>query len=283
MKQSDDNKFIPMTSVTSGKETTVKEDLHYFTNQIVNVIFVGKAGSKDWVMIDAGMPESAGEIMEAAEKLYGKNSRPQAIMLTHGHFDHVGSIVELLEKWNVPVYAHPLEIPFLTGKESYPEPDPTVEGGLLAKISSYYPNEPTDISEVIQEFPKDNSVPGLPEWIWIHTPGHSKGHVSFFRASDKSLIAGDAFVTVRQDSFYRVLFQKKEMNGPPRYLTSDWRAAERSVAELTTLDPEMAICGHGPHMQGAELKQALINLSKNFKEIALPDQGKYVPKKDDGD
>src|SRR5699024_6314002 len=114
---------------------------------------------------------------------------------------------ELLEVWQVPVYAHELELPFLTGEKSYPEPDSTVEGGLLAKISPMYPNDPINIGSAVQALPENEEVPGLKGWRWIHTPGHSPGQVSLFRESDGVLIAGDAFITVRQDSFYNVLLQ----------------------------------------------------------------------------
>ena len=279
MKQSDDNKFIPMTSLTGGKETEVKEDIAFYTDQIVNVVFIGKPGDDNWILLDTGMPKSGDDIKEAAEKRFGRNKKPSAILLTHGHFDHVGGIVDLINEWKVPVYAHPLEFPYLVGSKEYPEPDPTVEGGLLAKLSSVYPHEPIDISEVLEKLPDDHSVPFLSDWIWIHTPGHSPGHVSYFRKEDKALVAGDAFITVRQSSFYKVLLQKKEINGPPRYLTTDWQAAWTSVKKLAALDPEIAVCGHGPHLKGEELKQDLDKLAREFDHIAIPDHGKYV---DDG-
>lgn len=264
-----------MTSVNAHKGSSVADDIYYYTNQIVNIVFIGKPGSSDWILVDAGMPKSADEIIEVAEERF-PNQPPRYILLTHGHFDHVGSIVKLLEKWRVPVYAHPSEFPFLTGQRDYPEPDPGVEGGLLAKISAYYPNESIDIAAVLQTLPPDHSLPGLPEWQWIYTPGHSPGHVSFFRQRDRVLIAGDAFITVRADSFYKVLVQKKEVNGPPRYFTTNWQDAKQSVIQLNQFRPAIAVTGHGEAMQGEELETGLARLVDNFDELALPSHGKYV-------
>ena len=281
MHQSEDNHIIPMTSVSAGKGREVKPDLFYYTNQIVNVIFVGLPDSGSWTLVDAGMPHSGHNIIGAVEERFGRGAKPDSIVLTHGHFDHVGSIVHLLEKWgNIPVYAHPLEFPFLTGQQAYPEPDPTVEGGMLAKISKIYPHEPINIEPVLLPLPIDGSVPGLQEWRWIHTPGHAPGHVSFYRGSDKSLIVGDAFVTVKQDSLYKVLIQKEEVHGPPPYLTTDWPSARESVRKLAALDPALVITGHGTHMEGEELRTGLQELSERFDELALPKYGKYVNDQD---
>jgi glyoxylase-like metal-dependent hydrolase (beta-lactamase superfamily II) len=273
MKQSSDNKSIPMTSFASGTGHEIRKDIYYYTNQIVNVVFVGDANG--WVVIDAGMPNSAAELIAVAENRFG-NQKPSAIILTHGHFDHVGNVVELVERWKVPVYAHPLEFPFLKGERAYPDPDTSVEGGLLAKISFVYPHKPIDIREVLLALPENKTVPFLSEWRWIHTPGHTPGHVSFYRERDKTLIAGDAFVTVRTDSFYKVLIQKKEINGPPRYLTTDWEAAKQSVKQLVALKPELAITGHGPYMEGEELRRELSRLADGFDDIAVPDHGRFV-------
>jgi glyoxylase-like metal-dependent hydrolase (beta-lactamase superfamily II) len=276
MHQSEDNKFIPMTSVSSGKVREAMSDVFYYTNQIVNVVFIGTPDH--WVLVDAGMPKCGEEIRMVAEDIFGANSKPSAIILTHGHFDHVGGIVHLIEHWNVPVYAHPNEFPFLTGEQSYPEPDTTVEGGMLAKISSIYPNEPINIKPALQPLPGDMSVPGLPEWKWVYTPGHSPGQVALFRESDRTLISADAFITVKQDSLYKVLVQKKEVCGPPVYLTTDWPEAFNSVKTLEALRPEIVIPGHGTAMEGAELTEGLRRLVNEFDEIAVPDHGKFVGK-----
>jgi len=269
-----------MVTFASGTGHEVRNDIYYYTDQIVNIIMIGDPSKGQWVLVDAGMPKSGSEILSVAEKRFGKGSKPSAILLTHGHFDHVGSIVDLIHHWNVPVYAHTMEFPYLTGVLPYPEPDTTVEGGLLAKISSLYPHEPIDIKEVLLPLPGDHAVPGLAEWQWIHTPGHSPGHISLFRERDRTLIAGDAFVTVRADSFYKVLVQKKEINGPPRYLTTDWTAARESVKLLEALRPALAITGHGPYMEGEELSTGLKKLVDEFDELAIPDYGKFVKESD---
>ncbi|MCM3760323.1 MBL fold metallo-hydrolase [Alkalihalobacillus oceani] len=269
--------YIPMTSLTDGVSQRVADDLYCLPIQIVNVCFIGNPHmEKEWVLVDTGMPKSAEHIYDFLSDSFGKVTAPRAILLTHGHFDHVGTVVELAETWDVPVYAHEAELPFLTGEADYPEPDGSVEGGLIAKLSPLFPNEGINLSSRIKALPQDGSIPFLADWKWIHTPGHSPGHVSFFREQDRALIAGDAFVTVRQDSLYKVLTQTIEISGPPRYLTTDWPAAWESVRKLAALEPSVAVTGHGLPMFGADLRDQLGQLVEHFAERAIPDHGRYV-------
>src|SRR5215213_10790578 len=103
MKQSDDTRTIPATSIASGKGYEVTSDVYYFTDQIVNVIMLSGSRPGSWVLVDTGMPERADKIIEAIEERFGKDSHPECIVLTHGHFDHTGNIVKLVNRWNVPV------------------------------------------------------------------------------------------------------------------------------------------------------------------------------------
>lgn len=273
-----DYKFIPATSIESGVGTEVLPDLYSFTVQIVNIVMVGHPDYEEFMLIDTGTPFSAKKIIAEAEKRFGANCRPKAIILTHGHFDHVGSIIELVKHWDVLVYAHELELPFLTGKMDYPEPDSTVEGGMVSKMSPIFPNEAIDLGDRVKPLPADGKVPHLPGFRWIHTPGHSPGHVSFFREKDRALIAGDAFITVKQEYLYKVLMQELEISGPPRYLTTDWEASKTSVEKLEALKPSVAITGHGLPIAGETLTGYLKELVENFDEIAVPDYGKFVRK-----
>ncbi|MGM9945561.1 MAG: MBL fold metallo-hydrolase [Lysinibacillus sp.] len=272
-----DYKYIPVTSILSMVGQEVIPDIYCLTIQVVNVCFIGNpAKDTSWTLVDAGMPKSAKAIIKEAEERFGPHARPDTILLTHGHFDHVGAIIELIEHWDVPVYAHPLEIPFLTGEQDYPKPDSTVGGGLVARMSPMFPNDAISLGSYIKPLPEDGSVPNLPDWQWLHTPGHSPGHVSFFRNSDRVLITGDAFVTVKQESLYKVLIQDKELSGPPKYLTTDWDEAWASVKLLEALRPEIAVTGHGIPINGNELRENLAKLAKDFDKLAIPQQGKYL-------
>lgn len=74
----------------------VAPDLAYRRLGIVNAAFYGRpgAGDRKWVLIDAGVFGTMNLITGAAEERFGKDARPAAIVLTHGHFDHVGVLEE---------------------------------------------------------------------------------------------------------------------------------------------------------------------------------------------
>jgi glyoxylase-like metal-dependent hydrolase (beta-lactamase superfamily II) len=211
----------------------------------------------------------AAVIRRAAEQRFGKGARPAAIVLTHGHFDHVGALAELAEEWDVPIYAHRAELPYLNGSASYPPPDPMV-GGMMAALSPLFPRGPIDVGGRLVSLPEGGTVPGLPDWQWVPTPGHTDGHVSFWRESDRTLISGDAVITTRQESAYAVALQSPEMHGPPAYFTPDWNAAHASVQRLAALEPDLIVPGHGRAFQGTAMRLALNELAARFLDVAVP-------------
>lgn len=272
------NKLVEGISALVSRSHKLTPDIYVLDFAIVNacIVKVPESGTDKWVLVDTGLENSANFILEKTNELFGEGSRPQAIILTHGHFDHVGSVIKLSELWDVPVYIHELELPYVTGKKDYPVGDPSVDEGMVAKMSPSFPHTRIDISSKAKALPDDGSVPGMPGWRWIYTPGHTEGHVSLFHENDRTLIVGDAFTTTKQESFVSVLTHIEQISGPPKYLTTDWNAAKDSVALLKSMNPTLAIPSHGEAMKGDKLNKHLEKLVNEFDKIAKPRQGRFV-------
>ncbi len=235
---------------------------------LVNVFAIAHDDGS-WTLVDAGLPFSGGRILAWAEEHFGSR-RPRSIVQTHGHFDHVGGLQELTEHWDVPVFAHPLEMPYLTGQKRYPAPDPTVGGGMMALLSPLYPRDPINLGNRVRPLPLEDTLPDLPGWRIVPTPGHTEGHISLYREIDRTLIVGDAFTTTKVESAIAVATQRPELHGPPAYYTSDWDEAKKSVEKLAELRPVTVAPGHGQPMASADVAEELRQLAVNFDRVARP-------------
>ena len=243
----------------------------------VNVYFAGtrQQAASPWALVDAGLAMGAAKILGVAADRFGVDTRPAAIILTHGHFDHVGALEPLLAVWDVPVYAHTAELPFLTGEADYPPPDTTV-GGLDPRLCPLRAERGIDLGDRARPLPDSGDVPGMPGWRWVHTPGHTPGHVSLFRAGDRVLIAGDALCTTPPESAYTALAPRQKLTGPPACFTTDWDKAGRSVAAIASLEPWLVAAGHGEPIEGPSLADDLAVFAHDFDRRARPSRGRYV-------
>lgn len=240
---------------------------------IVSAYLVGNA--RGWVLVDTGFAGQFEYITDAAEQRFGIGAKPNAIILTHGHGDHAGSALGLATYWDVPIYAHRMELPYLTGKSDYPPADPTT-GGPFAFALRFVPQimRGSDFGDVVQALPGDGVVPGLTdEWRYIETPGHTAGHVSLWRERDAVLVAGDAIATVNVETV-PALLRRSNISPPPATVTPDWYAARKSIEKLADLKPKVIAAGHGEPLLGASATTGIRRLADMFR---IPQTGRYVP------
>ena len=242
----------------------------------VPILFVNAylvASGEDFVLVDTGV-RGAGTaaILRAIARRYGRHARPTAIILTHGHFDHAGSAHTLARRWDVPVYAHRLELPYLTGRSSYPPQDPTV-GGTLANLSRAFPRAAIDLGTDVHPLAEGGEIPDLAGWCAMHTPGHTPGHISLFREDDGALIAGDAIATMDQESPVELFVRRRQLRWPPATMTPDWQSARRTVEALARLRPDAVAAGHGLPITGSGVADALEQFARTF---TPPPHGRYV-------
>lgn len=241
-----------------------------------NVYFVRSGPS--WVLIDAASANCGRLIRRTAESLFGANTRPASILLTHDHPDHAGSALELARMWDCPVYVHPDELPLvaigdLSTIEKYANP---LDRWIILPLLRAMPRRRVEamlssasIKDVVRAFDPRAVVPSLPDWECIPTPGHTPGHVAFFRTSDRVLITGDAIVTVDLNSFWGFLLwglrlNNQRVSGPPWYSTWNWRAAKKSVTVLAGLEPRVLASGHGVPMSGDEISREFRAFADHF-------------------
>lgn len=221
-----------------------------------NVYFV-QSGSA-WALIDTGTRGCETAIREAAERLFGPGARPAAILLTHDHPDHAGSALPLARAWAADVYVHPDEMPMVLGDMAtfrrFANP---LDRWLVLPVMRLMGARRAEamvaqasIREVTRSFDPGHRLPGLPDWEAVLTPGHTPGHVAFFRWNDHVLVSGDALVTVDVNSPLGFITKKQTVAGPPRYATWNRALAKRSINALARLEPRVLAGGHGVPITG---------------------------------
>lgn len=169
-------------------------------------------GKEGVVLIDPGdEPERLLALMA------GTGLRPQAILLTHAHFDHVGAVAPLVEALGLPVYLHPSDLPLYERAAE-----------VAAAFGLSLPNPPLPV-EPLEEGMR---LFGLTVW---HLPGHSPGHVAFLALEEEPPRAFTG------DLLFRGSIGRYDLPG------ADREALFRSLRRLLRLPPETQVYpGHGP-------------------------------------
>ncbi len=195
-----------------------------FIDYFVNAYLVGD------VLIDAFTRWHSWHL---SRKLRGH--RLSQIALTHCHPDHQGAAWFLCRKHKIPLACHPADIPAMDGT------GPMLPRTFIVnRLGRFIGGQPVKVSRPLQD---GEEVAGFRV---IHAPGHTPGHVIYFREFDRVAIAGDVLANM---SF---LTLEPGLRLPPPFFCTDPRQNRRSVELLASLDPSLVCFGHGPPLHRVE-------------------------------
>lgn len=171
-------------------------------------------------LVDTGFPLMARDVLRAVELVDAGPLR--RILLTHGHPDHGGGAALIAQEWQVPVYAHRLELPFLEGERRYPRITRLLQPARPGLASAL----PEQLDGTLESFGS------LTPWS---APGHTPGHVVYHHEQDSVLLAGDLFKA-----------HKGKLRQLGHFYSLDREQATRSEGIiLNQLQPERLEASHG--------------------------------------
>ncbi|MFE0624837.1 MBL fold metallo-hydrolase [Priestia aryabhattai] len=171
---------------------------------------------EDVYIIDTGLEHFADDLIKAVLSI----GTPKAILLTHGHLDHIKGAAKLIEKFNIPIYAHQKELIYINGEAPYPK-------------TNNLPN--TGVANIVQPL-TEQTLADLPIKHYL-TPGHSPGHVVYHHEIDKILLSGDLFFT-----------SKEALQPPVRKFSVDIDENIDSGAIIDKIKPTLICSSHGPSL-----------------------------------
>jgi hydroxyacylglutathione hydrolase len=215
-----------------------------FPPNIINTYII--ADGNDVVLIDAGTRFMENRIIRNLQRFFAeeqhKGKRLAAHALTHVHPDHQGSSKAVCDTFHVPLWcgerdAAMMERGIIESGEM---------NGLLGLLGRTWAGPAHPVARQLRE---GDSVAGFQV---MESPGHTAGHIAFWRESDRCLILGDVL------NGMNLMTGLPGINEPPVAFTADVAQNRLSIRKFSALKPEIVCFGHGAPLRGGEKLQAFV-------------------------
>jgi glyoxylase-like metal-dependent hydrolase (beta-lactamase superfamily II) len=177
----------------------------------------------DDVIIDSGSRHAGGRILRQV-----RERSVSAHALTHVHPDHDGSSKEICEKLGIPLWVGEKDVPAMENEP--PKPEHPMQ--KLSAAAFEGPRHPVD-----RALHEGDVVGGF---TVLDVPGHTVGHLAYWRESDRALILGDVLFGMHP------LTGLRQLREPPDFFTPDPDQNRESARKLAALEPALVCFGHGP-------------------------------------
>lgn len=237
----------------STVDVEVAPDVYRFGTQRVNWYVVEADGNL--TVVDAGLPGHWQQLVDGLDDLGYSRDDIAAMVLTHGHQDHIGFAERLRETTAVPVLVHKADVALVEGTDSG-SPNEVVwnlwRPAVLSLLVEFARSSGTSIPpvKVVQPF-EDGAVldvPGTPQVI--HVPGHSDGSCALYFPDREALLCGDALATLD--------IKTGRARGPQimSMFNADAERAVESLDQIGSLGRLTLLPGHGEPWRG-EMDEAV--------------------------
>jgi glyoxylase-like metal-dependent hydrolase (beta-lactamase superfamily II) len=182
----------------------------------------------DVMLIDTGMPGNSSKIIDYLQNTLKRNPQDiKTIIITHHHFDHVGSLDKIKKITGAKVAIHLADANYVSGNEN--QTGPVFMIAMVNLMKFIYRTEAVEADILLEDGDQ------IGDYQVIHTPGHTPGSICLYNPQNKVIFVGD-----------NLRYSKGKINGPSPRLLPEPEEFKESIKKLSCLDIDVILSGHSP-------------------------------------
>lgn len=198
--------------------------IHQIRGRMVNCFLV--VNEDGTILIDTGLPGYSSKITDYIENELNRSPQDiKTIVITHNHFDHIGSLSKIKEISGAKVAVHPTDADYIRGKASHV--GGTLMNALIKLYQTIYRAKPVDPDILLSQ---GDIIGG---YQVIHTPGHTEGSICLYNPDNRAIFVGD-----------NLQYREGKLHSPGKRLVPDPEKYEKSMKKLLEYDIEVILTGH---------------------------------------